>query len=95
MLLYNINYYYNNIYIRAQVYNNVENHDDCKTLKRQKRQTTKTTPFRIYRPKNALENISTCSRRSVKKYLEMLIFFLHMLNLTLIFANVNFNLSLT
>ena len=35
MLLYNINYYYNNIYIRAQVYNNVEIHDDCKTPKRQ------------------------------------------------------------
>jgi hypothetical protein len=60
MLLYNINYYYNNIYIRAQVYNNVKNHDDCKTLKRQKRQTTKKTkktPFRIYRPKNSLKNI--------------------------------------
>ena len=59
MLLYNINYYYN-IYIRAQVYNNVKNHDDCKTTKKTKDKRQKTF-FRIYRPKNALEDISTCS----------------------------------
>ena len=60
MLLYNINNIIYIIYIRAQVYNNVKNHDDRKTPKKTKDKRQKTF-FRIYRPKNVLEDISTCS----------------------------------
>ena len=66
MLLYNINYYYN-IYIRAQVYNNVGNHDDCKTPKKTKRQKTKRHFFFVYIAQRTLLKIFQRVRDEARK----------------------------
>ena len=48
MLLYNINNIIYIIYIRAQVYNNVKNHDDRKTPKKTKDKRQKTKDIFAY-----------------------------------------------